>query len=101
MGKGDIKTKKGKLTRGTYGKTRQKKKTNVMVAPKKKATKKAAPAKKTEAKKVAPAATESSAKLTAAELKKMTVADLKALAAKNNIELPSKALKADLVKLLS
>tara|TARA_B110000977_G_C10965811_1_gene450344 strand:- start:291 stop:512 length:222 start_codon:yes stop_codon:yes gene_type:complete len=66
MGKGDQKSKKGKITRGTSGVRRQKKKQVVEIVekpikvvkkketPKKiAATKKAAPKKKTEAKKVA------------------------------------------------
>ena len=96
MGKGDIKTKKGKLARGSYGKTRQRKKATVISAPAKpKAKKAAAPAKKEAAAKT------SNEKLSAADLKKMTVKDLKALADKQGIELPAKALKADIVKALS
>ncbi len=37
MGKGDLKTRRGKLVKGTYGKTRSKK-NNKMVRPKKKAS---------------------------------------------------------------
>ncbi len=56
MGKGDIKTKRGKIHRGTYGKTRPKKKTVAEIIVEKKATpkkKKATPKpKKEEAPKV-------------------------------------------------
>ena len=57
MGKGDIKTTKGKRTRGSYGNTRKRKKTVKIVAakPKKKAAKKTA-AKKPAAKKATPKA---------------------------------------------
>jgi len=53
MGKGDIKTTKGKRTRGTYGNTRKRKKIVKIVAakPKKKAAPKKVVAKKTAAKK--------------------------------------------------
>ena len=53
MGKGDIKTTKGKRTRGSYGNTRKRKKIVKIVAakPKKKAAAKKAVAKKTAAKK--------------------------------------------------
>jgi len=53
MGKGDIKTTKGKRTRGSYGNTRKRKKIVKIVAakPKKKAAPKKAVAKKTAAKK--------------------------------------------------
>ena len=53
MGKGDIKTTKGKRTRGSYGNTRKRKKIVKIVAakPKKKADPKKAVAKKTAAKK--------------------------------------------------
>ena len=57
MGKGDIKTTKGKRTRGSYGNTRKRKKTVKIVAAKPK--KKTAPkktAKKPAAKKAAPKA---------------------------------------------
>ena len=56
MGKGDIKSTKGKRTRGSYGNTRKRKKIVKIVAakPKKKATPKKTVAKKTEAKKEAP-----------------------------------------------
>ena len=55
MGKGDIKSTKGKRTRGTYGNTRKRKKTVKIVAakPKKKAAPKKAVAKKPVAKKTA------------------------------------------------
>ncbi|MDG2226427.1 MAG: 30S ribosomal protein THX [Flavobacteriales bacterium] len=58
MGKGDIKTTKGKRTRGSYGNTRKRKKTVKIVAakPKKKAAPKKATAKKPTAKKAAPKA---------------------------------------------
>jgi len=54
MGKGDIKSTKGKRTRGSYGNTRKRKKTVKIVAakPKKKAAPKKAAAKKPAAKKV-------------------------------------------------
>ena len=57
MGKGDIKTTKGKRTRGSYGNTRKRKKTVKIVTakPKKKAAKKTA-AKKPAAKKATPKA---------------------------------------------
>jgi 30S ribosomal protein S31 len=53
MGKGDIKSTKGKRTRGSYGNTRKRKKIVKIVAakPKKKAAAKKAVAKKTAAKK--------------------------------------------------
>ena len=53
MGKGDIKSTKGKRTRGTYGNTRKRKKTVKIVAakPKKKAAPKKTVAKKPVAKK--------------------------------------------------
>lgn len=53
MGRGDIKTAKGKRVRGSYGNTRRKKTSkNVVVAPAKKAAEKTeAPAKKVAAKK--------------------------------------------------
>jgi 30S ribosomal protein S31 len=53
MGKGDIKTTKGKRTRGSYGNTRKRKNIVKIVAakPKKKAAPKKAVAKKTAAKK--------------------------------------------------
>lgn len=56
MGKGDIKTTKGKRTRGSYGNTRKRKKTVKIIAakPKKKAAPKKAVAKKPAAKKAAP-----------------------------------------------
>ncbi len=54
MGKGDIKTKKGKIARGSYGITRKRKKKAVVIEAKpKKAAKKPA-AKKAPAKKAAP-----------------------------------------------
>ena len=59
MGKGDIKTTKGKRTRGSYGNTRKRKKTVKIVAakPKKKAAKKPAAKKATpKAKKATPKA---------------------------------------------
>ena len=58
MGKGDIKTTKGKRTRGSYGNTRKRKKTVKIVEakPKKKAAPKKATAKKPTAKKAAPKA---------------------------------------------
>ena len=58
MGKGDIKTTKGKRTRGSYGNTRKRKKTVKIVPakPKKKAAPKKAAAKKPAAKKAAPKA---------------------------------------------
>ncbi len=58
MGKGDIKTTKGKRTRGSYGNTRKRKKIVKIVAakPKKKAVAKKAVAKKPVAKKAAPKA---------------------------------------------
>ena len=40
MGKGDKKTKKGKISMGTYGAIRPKKKKNNQAAPKKEKTKK-------------------------------------------------------------
>ena len=49
MGKGDKKTRRGKINRGTYGRLRPRKKTTASVEvakPKKKATKKAKPAAK-------------------------------------------------------
>ena len=86
MGKGDVKSKKGKISRGSYGVRRKKKKTAAYVAPvekpakkeaeakpaaKKAATKKAAakkaPAKKAAAKK--PAAKKTAAKKTPAKKK--------------------------------
>ncbi len=55
MGKGDIKTKKGKITKGTFGVRRPRKHTPAYVAPEKpaakKSTAKAAPKKKTTKKK--------------------------------------------------
>ena len=64
MGKGDIKTTKGKRTRGSYGNTRKRKKTVKIVAakPKKKAAPKKATAKKPTAKKAAPKAKKSAPK---------------------------------------
>ena len=59
MGKGDIKSKRGKINRGTSGVKRQKKKSVIIIpdkpkaAPKKKATAKKITAKKTTAKKKA------------------------------------------------
>ena len=59
MGKGDIKSKRGKINRGTSGVKRQKKKSVIIVpekpkaAPKKKAAAKKTTAKKTIAKKTA------------------------------------------------
>ena len=55
MGKGDQKSKKGKITRGTSGVRRQKKKTIIEVVekPKKAAVKKVAPKKKAAPKKEA------------------------------------------------
>ena len=101
MGRGDIKTKKGKRFSGSFGISRKRKKAVAVVAPKKKVAKKSAPAKKVAVAKAAPKAVEvSTDKLSEAALKKMTVKDLKNLAAKNNIELPAKALKGDLVKAL-
>lgn len=41
MGKGDIKTRRGKITNKSYGARRPKKATKIEVKPKKKATKKA------------------------------------------------------------
>lgn len=96
MGKGDIKTKKGKITRGTYGKTRKKKKPVVMAAPKKKVAKKAAPKKA-----AAKAAPKAAPKAAATDLTKMTVKDLKEMAASKKIEVPAKAKKADIIALLS
>ena len=67
MGKGDKKTKRGKITMGTYGVRRRRKKTKAYVAPAPK--KKAAPAKtkaepksKTETKAKSPAKTKAAAK---------------------------------------
>ncbi len=57
MGKGDIKSKRGKINRGTSGVKRQKKKSVLIIpdkpktAPKKKAASKKSTVKKTEAKK--------------------------------------------------
>ena len=52
MGKGDIKSKRGKINRGTSGVKRQKKKSVIIIPDKPKATpKKKAAAKKTTAKK--------------------------------------------------
>ena len=57
MGKGDIKSKRGKINRGTSGVKRQKKKSVIIIpdkpkaAPKKKATVKKTTAKKTTVKK--------------------------------------------------
>lgn len=68
MGKGDIKTAKGKRTAGSYGKTRKRKKATPAAKPKKVTTavaEKKAPAKKTAAAK--PAAEKKTA--TAAEKK--------------------------------
>lgn len=81
MGKGDIKTRKGKITRGSYGVRRKKKKGGSYVAPEKPATKvaeekkptakkattKKAAAKKTTAKKTAAKKTTSTKKKTAAK----------------------------------
>jgi len=59
MGKGDIKSKRGKINRGTSGVKRQKKKSVIIIpdkpktAPKKKAAAKKTTAKKTTAKKKA------------------------------------------------
>ena len=66
MGKGDIKSTKGKRTRGSYGNTRKRKKIVKIVAakPKKKAAPKKAVAKKPVAKK---ASTEAVAKKPAAK----------------------------------
>lgn len=57
MGKGDIKTKKGKITIGSYGNTRKRKTKTVSVTPKTKVVKevKAPAAKKPAAKKTAKA----------------------------------------------
>ena len=51
MGKGDMKTKRGKIIRGSSGVSRQKKKTKVKVVEVKPATAKKTTAKKTTAKK--------------------------------------------------
>lgn len=68
MGKGDKKTKKGKINSGSYGVSRKKKKKNAFVvkpkAKKKAAPKKEAPEKKTTASKK-PAAKKTTAKKTA------------------------------------
>lgn len=57
MGKGDMKTKKGKITAGSYGNSRKRKETVAVVAPKVKTAKaeKAPAAKKAPAKKAAKA----------------------------------------------
>jgi len=63
MGKGDMKTARGKRSAGSYGKTRKRKKAAkpiIEAKPKKKAAKKPAAAKKTTAKK--PAAKKPAAK---------------------------------------
>ncbi len=49
MGKGDKKSKKGKISSGSYGVTRQKKKKNAFVATKPKAKKAAPKAKEAQA----------------------------------------------------
>jgi 30S ribosomal protein S31 len=40
MGKGDVKTRRGKIVRGTFGKTRPRKKGEKAVAPPSRSTKK-------------------------------------------------------------
>ena len=68
MGKGDIKSKRGKINRGTSGVKRQKKKSVIIVPEKPKAApKKKAAAKKTTAKKTT--AKKTTAKKTAAKKK--------------------------------
>ncbi|MBT5977984.1 MAG: 30S ribosomal protein THX, partial [Flavobacteriales bacterium] len=54
MGKGDRKSTKGKRFKGSYGKTRPRKKPVVIAPPKKKAAAKKAAAKPATAKKAAP-----------------------------------------------
>ena len=54
MGKGDIKTKKGKRIRGSYGKTRKRKSASTVIAPAAKAAPQKAAVKKPAAKKAAP-----------------------------------------------
>lgn len=82
MGKGDIKTRKGKITRGSYGVRRKKKKGVAYVAPEKPATK-VAEEKKPAAKKAAPKKT--TAKKTTAKktTTKKTTATKKKAAAKD------------------
>ena len=53
MGRGDKKSRKGKISRGSYGVTRKRKSSTASVAPKPKAKKKAAPKAKTAEKKEA------------------------------------------------
>ena len=68
MGKGDIKSKRGKINRGTSGVKRQKKKSVIIIPDKPKAApKKKAAAKKTTAKKTT--AKKTTAKKTAAKKK--------------------------------
>ena len=63
MGKGDIKSKRGKINRGTSGVKRQKKKSVIIIPDKPKAApKKKAAAKKTTAKKTTPKKDTSKAK---------------------------------------
>jgi len=56
MGKGDLKTKKGKIRAGSYGVSRKRKSTTAIIVPAKpkKAAAKKVTAKKTTAKKAAP-----------------------------------------------
>lgn len=54
MGKGDMKSRKGKITAGSYGNTRKRKVNSTVAAPKEKVAK-APVAKKTPAKKTAKA----------------------------------------------
>lgn len=53
MGKGDIKTRKGKIKAGSYGKTRKRKSATTVAAAKPKAAKKETAEKKPAAKKAA------------------------------------------------
>jgi len=64
MGKGDKKSKKGKIFSGSYGVTRKRKASTTFVAPK---TKKAAPEKETEVVAEKPAAKKPAAKKPAAK----------------------------------
>ena len=65
MGKGDKKSKKGKITLGSYGVRRKKKKTKAYVAPVEKPAKKEAAEKKPAAKKKAAAKKPAAKKATA------------------------------------
>ncbi len=67
MGKGDRKTKKGKISMGTYGKTRKHTKKNLVVIEPPKAEAKPAAKKSTAAKKASPKKTAAKPKTGAAD----------------------------------